>query len=196
MNRQVLTAILSCALSLADANGQTKGSPPRSLCSEVSMFDEHPITSLPVSVHRRIREALHIDILAIVHDPGMGIDTKWPDVKLDAIQILQYPTGGGLYAVHWGHPQFGVNGFVWIVELEKNRARNIGPASKTAGSFSGWGMQVLPASDDGYPELMFASKGYHEGGGAEAEAVCARKTGSTYNFAACPVGCFDQLNAR
>jgi hypothetical protein len=75
----------------------------------------------------------------------MGMDTKWPDVKLDAIQIFQSPTGEGLYAVHWGHPQFGVNGAVWTVELERNRARNIGPASKTAGSFSGWGMQVLPA---------------------------------------------------
>jgi hypothetical protein len=154
------------------------------------MFDEHPITSLPVNIQQRIREALHVDILAIVQDPGMGIDTKWPDVKLDAIQIFQSPTGEGLDAVHWGHPQFGVNGAVRIVELERNRARNIGPTSKTAGSFRGWGMQVLPASDGGYPELMFASKGYHEGGGAGAEAVCARKAGSTYNLSACPVGRF------
>ena len=163
------------------------------------MFDSHPLTALPVSVRPKIREAVRPEVQAIIHDPGMGLEMKWQDVKLDAVQISHPTKGKSLYAVHWGIPQFGVNGAVWVVELEANEARNIGPraGSRSPGwSFSGWGMQVLSTSDKRYPDLMFAAKGFHEGGGAEAEAVCAQKTGSTYTSVVCPVGCFDRLNSR
>jgi hypothetical protein len=196
MSRHIVTAILSCLVLHAETKDQMKVPISSHLCSEVIMFDSHPLSTLPVSVRRKIREAVRSDVLAIVHDPGMGLQMQWQDVRLDAVQISHDTKGESLYAVHWGMPEFGVNGAVWIVELDGNEARNIGPRTGSSWPFSGWGMQVLSTSDERYPDLMFASKGFHEGGGAEAEAVCAQKTGSTYTSVACPAGCFDQLNSR
>jgi hypothetical protein len=199
MSRRVVTAILSCLILHAETKGQMHAPVASQLCSEVIIFDSHPLSTLAVSVRRKIREAVKFDVLAILHDPGMGLEMKWQDVKLDAVQISHDMKGDSLYAVHWGIPQFGVNGAVWIVELEANQVRNIGPRTGTRSSgwsLSGWGMQVLSTSDKRYPDLMFASKGFRGGGGSEAEAVCAQKAGSTYTSVACPAGCFDQLNSR
>jgi hypothetical protein len=41
-------------------------------------------------------------------------------------------------------------------------------------------MQVLSSSNKPYPDLMLASKEFHEGGGAGAEVVCAQKQGPIY----------------
>jgi hypothetical protein len=189
MIRQLLAVILSVILCLVRAGGQEKMSAPSASCSQVLDFD-HPITSLPRSVQRKIREALRPAIDSIIHDPGMGIDDdNWRDAKLYAIQILRDAEGNGLYAVSWQHPQFKVNSAIWIVEVKKNGTRNIG-------EFGGWGMHVFPGSNDGSPELMFAKKGYREGGGAEAQPACARKSGFTYTSVACPKQCADQLNSR
>ena len=189
MIRQLLAVFLSVILCLVRAGGQEKMPTLSASCSQVLDFD-HPITSLPRGVQRKIRETLRPAIDSIIHDPGMGIDdVNSRDAKLYAIQILRDTEGNGLYAVSWQHPQFKVNSAIWIVEVKKNGTRNIG-------SFGGWGMHVFPGSNDGYPELMFAMKGYREGGGAEAQPACARKPGFTYTSVACPKQCADQLNSR
>src|ERR1017187_381001 len=199
MNRMkaLLIVTLSCLIWHAGAQGQRKPSTSNHPCGELTMFDSHPLTDLALGVQRQLREAVRPDILAIIHDPGMGIDTKLRDIKLDAVQIPRPAKTGSLYAVHWGDARFGVNGGIWIVEVKvkANRARNIGPQNP-GWSFNGMGMQVLSSSNEPYPELMFASKGFHEAGGPEAEAVCTQKQGPTYTSASCPVGCSARLNAR
>jgi hypothetical protein len=189
MIRQLLVVILSVILCLVRAGGQEKMPTPSASCSQVLDFGRS-ITSLPRSVQQNIREALRPAINSIIRDPGMGIDdVDWRDAKLYAIQIRRETGENSLYAVSWQHPQFKVNSAIWIVEVKKNGTREIG-------SFGGWGMHVFPQSNDGYPDLMFAMKGYREGGGAEAQPVCVRKPGSTYTSVACPKQCADQLNSR
>ena len=127
------------------------------------------------------------------------MEIKPDDARLYAIEIPHRKSIGRLYAVSWNNPLFGVNAPIWIVEVEADRAHEIqlgpSPGSKEAW-FSGWAMEVLPPFDKPYPDLMFASKGYRSGGGAEAEAVCVARQGSGYTEIACPPGCFERLNAR
>jgi hypothetical protein len=197
MIRKILAATLSCALCLLRADGQDKMMTPAASCSQISVFDRS-LASLPHGVQQGIRDTLRPSINSIIHDPGMGIDdVGWRDAKLYAIQVRDDTMGNGLYAVSWEHPQFKVNSAIWIVEVKKNGARTIGPpAARTIGSFNGWGMHVFPGSNDGYPELMFAEKGYRQSGGAEAQPLCTRKLGRTYAPVACPTDCAAQLNSR
>jgi hypothetical protein len=70
---------------------------PRHRCSEVIMFDLHPLSALPVSIRRKIREAVRSNVLAIVQDPGMGSEMQWHDARLDAVQISRGTKGESLY---------------------------------------------------------------------------------------------------
>jgi len=180
VTRNTLAAVLSGALCLVQAGGQQRTLTPSASCSQMSAFDRS-IATLPRGVQRNIREVLRPAINSIIHDPGMGIDdVTWRNAKLYVVRLNRDTAGYGLYAVSWEHPQFVVNSAIWIVEVKRNRTRNIGPpVSKTAGPFAGFG----------YPGLMFAAKGYRKSGGPEGESVCARKLGATYNFVACPANC-------
>jgi hypothetical protein len=101
--------------------------------------------------------------------------------------------------VSWEDSSFGVNGAVWIVELAGEGARNLVPVeNKRSPGFAlgGFGFTVLSSSSSAYPEIMIASSGFKDGGGAEAEATCVRKGTQYYETTACPVGCKEALNNR
>jgi len=189
----------SCFMLRHEANAQTAEVRVNNLCSNVTMLDAQPLSSLSSGVRQEIRRALKSDILSIINDPGMGLDVKLQDVKLDAIQVTRRGGSDGLYVVHWGYSQFGVNGMVWIVEVKAHRATNLVTPTRTGNvgrAFGGWGMQIISHQQDPYPEIMFASKGYRQGGGAEAEAECVHKSGTFYETMACPTDCIHDLNAR
>ncbi|WP_263368306.1 hypothetical protein [Edaphobacter bradus] len=181
--------------------GQALSKKAEALCSNVTMLDSKPFSALPVNVRTEIRKALTPDILAFAKATDISMQEAFnlQKVSLDAIQVPMTTKTSKLYVVHWGDALFGVNGAIWIVEVNSQGARNlIAPdeGMNRGRSFGGWGMQVLSDASGPYPELMFASKGYHAGGGAEAEAECVRKIGAFYKSVACPVDCFDNLNNR
>ena len=171
------------------------------LCSSVTMLDSMSFSALPASIKTEIRKALTPDILAFAKATGIDMEEGFnlQKIGLDAIEVPMTTTKSRLYVVHWGDALFGVNGAIWIVEVNSHGARNlIAPDEGTnrGRSFSGWGMQTFTNESEPYPELIFASKGYRASGGAEAEAGCVRKVGAFYKSVACPVGCFDNLNKR
>jgi hypothetical protein len=181
--------------------GQALAAKSEAMCSNVTMLDSKPLSAFLVNVRTEIRKALKPDILAFAK--ATGIDTEegfdLQKVTLDAIEVPITTRKSKLYIVHWGEALFGVNGAIWIVEMNSHGAQNlIAPDEGTdrGRSFGGWGMHVLSDASGPYPELMFASKGYHTGGRAEAEAECVRKIGVFYKSVACPVECFDNLNNR
>jgi hypothetical protein len=170
-------------------------------CSDVTMLDSQPLAALPPLVQDKILSALKPSILTFAKATTNNLeeDFRLHKIKLDALQVSQTDDSGALYVVHWGLAEFGVNGAVWIVEVNSHGARNLITASdETVGvrSFGGWGMQVLSRQDNHYPEIMFASKGFAQDGGAEAEANCAQKVADFYKSVSCPADCFKNLNAR
>jgi hypothetical protein len=191
-----MKALLLLAIIVsAPIHAQT--SPGNSLCSDVTMFYNHPLADLPIETQRLIRKAVEPSIVAVANEQAM--DIKPADASLYAIEISRHESSRKLYAVSWTNPLFGVNAPIWIVEVEAGHASQIqlGPIpGNKEGWLSGWGVEVLPPLDKPFPDLMFASKGYHAGGGAEAEAVCVARQGSEYTEISCPPGCFDRLNAR
>ncbi len=202
----IFTAIL---LSATTALAQTATSPPnKKVCSEVTRLDSPSLSETPSDVRGKILQALKPDIVAIVNDSGLGMDSttfRLQKLRLDAVSVGQVRSSKRLYAVHWGDNGdgatiFGVNGMAWIVEVDSSGARNlVSPAHSTnpGRAFGAWGMQVLPGEgNDGYPEIMLASKGFREGGGAEAQAECLRMDGGFYKPTVCPPGCFENLNSR
>jgi hypothetical protein len=197
MSRKILAAILCGVLCVLHASGQDKMLTPSASCSQVSTFDR-PIMSLPSGLQQAIRDALRPAINSVIQDPGMGIDdVGWRDAKLYVIQVRGDKEGTGLYAVSWEHPQFKVNSAIWIVEVKKSGARNIGPqVARIVGSTGGYGIHIFSGSNELYPELMFAAKGFREGGGAEGLPGCFRNLGRTYTSVACPTDCAAQLNSR
>jgi len=189
------------AVSLSTGKAQTLARKSALPCSDVTMLDSQPLTALPPAVQEEILSALKPSILSFAKATADNLDEdlRLHKIHLDALQISQTDPSGALYVVHWGLPEFGVNGAVWIVEVNSHGARNlIAPGNETVGkrSFGGWGMQVLSRQDPHYPQIMLASKGFAQGGGAEAEASCARKVAGFYKLMACPAGCFKNLNAR
>jgi len=199
MKRWASIILCSCFMLQHEADAQTADVRINDLCSNVTMLDAQPLSSLTSGVRQEIRRALKSDILSIINDPGMGLDVKLQDVKLDAIRVTRRGEGDGLYVVHWGYSQFGVNGMVWIVEVKAHRATNLVTPTRlrNAGrAFGGWGMQIISHQRDRYPEIMFPSKGYRQDGGVEAEAECVHKSGTFYETMACPTDCIHNLNAR
>lgn len=165
------------------------------------MLDSRPFSVLSTSVKSEIRKALAPDILAFAKATGISREDGFDldKVRLDALQIPVNNKKNKLYIVHWGDMLFGVNGAIWIVEVNSHKGRNlIAPdeGRNRGRSFSGWGMQTLSSENGSYPELMFASKGYYAGGGAKADAQCVRKVGAFYKINTCPAGCDDNLNSR
>jgi hypothetical protein len=126
----------------------------------------------------------------------MGMSDATPEtVPLNAIEVARTEEPSVLYIVAWDDQSFGVNGFNWIIEITPKGAFNlISPHdSSLAGGF---GVQVLGKKVERYPELMIASKGYAQGGGAEEEAGCFQKIGRLYESTSCPKWCQDELNNR
>src|ERR1700689_1204574 len=163
------------AVSLSTRKAQTLARKSALPCSDVTMLDSQPLTALPPAVQEEILSALKPSILSFAKATADNLDEdlRLHKIHLDALQISQTDPSGALYVVHWGLPEFGVNGAVWIVEVNSHGARNlIAPGNETVGkrSFGGWGMQVLSRQDPHYPQIMLASKGFAQGGGAEAEA--------------------------
>jgi hypothetical protein len=54
------------------------------------------------------------------------------------------------------------------------------PGKAKGFSLGGFGVEVLSAYTEQYPEVLIASSGFKDGGGAEAEDTCVRKRGSHY----------------
>ena len=171
-------------------------------CSDVKVLeDSPPLGSLPSSIQKEILSALKPSILSFAKATAENLeeDFRLHKIKLDTLRISETDDSGTLYIVSWGLAEFGANGAVWIVEVNSHGARNlIAPDDETIGprSFSGWGVQILSQQDKHYPEFMFASKGFVQGGGAEVEANCARMVAGFYKLVPCPADCFRNLNAR
>jgi hypothetical protein len=169
-------------------------------CSDVLVFGDQPISAQPKNIQMAIRAAIRPDIHAIVNDPGMGmIDAKVDSVPLNVVKIPRAVNAGSLFIVSWDDGSFGVNGAVWIVEMTPHGARNItqSRASQLRGfSPGGFGVASISPANERYPELMFASKGFKTGGGAEAEETCVRRVGANYQDVSCPTTCHQALNAR
>jgi hypothetical protein len=192
-------SFLSCLSFHSGVQGQAAPHDASPRCSAVKIFDSQPLSALSSSVQRKIRYALRPSILAIIGDPGMGMEVKWQEVKLEAIQISRPTNHDRLYVVHWGDRQFGVNDAIWIVEVKPDGARNlVAPpgAANPESSFSGYGMRVLSPRGTPYPEIVFAAKGFRKEGGPEAEPDCVQKIGEFYKSTPCPADCFHNLNAE
>jgi hypothetical protein len=191
-----LAALVFCllvtAITLAQSSAHTGGKAP---CADVTVLDSHPLKSLRQKTQEQIRTAVKPAVEAIIRDPGMGLlHTEAEEVTLNAIPLAK-ASDSELYAVSWNERSFGVNEAVWIVELTTHGARNLirpNPAFST----SGFGIAVLSTGETGHPEVMIASKGFKQGGGAEAEDLCMEKRGPFYEPVSCPATCHDNLNSR
>jgi hypothetical protein len=209
MRRAVATAISTASTVVAAAitflliavNSSGLAQPQDSLdatspCSQVLVSGSQPLSNLPARVQTAIKKAVGPGVQGIIHDPGMGMsDTNPETVPLNAIEIARPSKSSVLYFVTWGDSSFGVNAFNWLVEVRPDGAVSLlSPgAQKLSGGF---GVGVLSPDMNGYPDVVIASKGFKEGGGAEAEEICLRKTGNHYDQMACPAMCHRNLNAR
>jgi hypothetical protein len=143
---------------------------------------------------------VRLSVQAIVDDKAMGLEgTKVIEVPLNAILLGRPRRGSSLYAVGWDDSSFGVNGAVWIVEVCPSDSKNLiesKPGKASGFSLGGFGIQVLSAYTESYPDVLIASSGFKTGGGAEAEGTCLRMRGSYYEQVPCPATCHKNLNAR
>jgi hypothetical protein len=192
----LIGSILTVLLLVPGAvNGQAaKKSAP--VCGRPELLSGHPVSELPDRIQSTLRQAVKAGVTAIIRDPGMGMSDANPDtIALNAIEVARSAGPNVLYVVAWDDNTFGVNGFNWIIEANPKEAFSLlsSQASSLAGGF---GVEVLGSSTDRYPELMIASKGYAQGGGAEGEAGCFHKIGSFYESTSCPKTCQDELNDR
>lgn len=176
------------------------GSDPAAPCANVTMLSAGDFSALPIAARQRIRAAVRPSVEAIVSDKGMGMEgTDVDKVPLSAVQIGQGENASALYIVSWDDRSFGVNGTVWIVEVTRTGAKNLvrlGGERAAGYTLGGFGFEVLSPRSEPYPEIMIASSGFKDGGGAEAEAVCIRKKLKWYEDVACPVSCHKNLNER
>jgi hypothetical protein len=175
------------------------GSPLKAPCTDVQSLREHPLVNLPQKIQSAIRTAVRPSVQTIVDDKAMGLEnTKASDVPLNAIQIGEPRRGDLLYAVSWNDSSFGVNGAIWIVEVSPRHANNLVASKGRTNGFGlgGFGVEVFSAHTDAYPEVLIASSGFKDGGGAEAEDTCVAKRGSYYERVPCPATCHKNLNAR
>ncbi len=169
----------------------TESGPP---CENARQLSSHSLSELPPNIQSILRQAVRPRLQAIISDPGMGMsDAASETVPLNASEIARTAGPNVLYIVSWDDRSFGVNGLNWIVELTPNGATSLLSAHATSLA-AGYGVEVLGTQKERYPELMIASKGYAQGGGAEAEAGCFRKAGHFYESTSCPASCQDELN--
>ncbi len=144
--------------------------------------------------------AVQPSIQAIVNNKATGMEgTAVEGVPLRAVRITRGTTDSTLYVVSWDDRSFGVNGAIWIVELTSKGARNLTQLRHDQShgySLGGFGFEVLSPKSEVYPEIMIASSGFKDGGGAEAEDMCFRKSGKYYENTVCPVTCHKTLNSR
>jgi hypothetical protein len=190
-----ILAVLNKDVASAKVPSSLTGITP---CANVTLLNQRTMRTLPSRVQSAIRIAVRPGIQAIVSDKGMGMEsTVQENVPLNAIQIGRGTLDGTLYIVSWDDSSFGVNGAIWIVEVTSKGAKNLMQlrnSQSSAYSLGGFGFEVLSPRLKAYPEVMIASSGFKEGGGAEAEEVCVRKTGDYYKKMACPVTCHEALN--
>jgi len=192
----LLAAILALRLFIPDiASGQTNAKSVAT-CENALLLSAHPLSAVPKTTQVILRRAVRSKLQAIMNDPGMGMsDTVLEKVPLKAIEIARTSKYDALYIVAWDDDSFGVNGFNWVVEVKPGGAATLlsDHASSLAGGF---GVKVLGAEKEKYPEIMIASKGFAEGGGAVAEAGCFQKVGHSYENTSCPASCQDELNPK
>ena len=201
MLRQSLLACLGTLITVGYANAVFYGQPREGQnCTNVTMLRTSDINSLPLNTSALLRKAVQPSLQAIVSNKGMGLEgTDIRRVPLQAVLVEAGTQHHALYVVSWEDSSFGVNGAIWIVELAADEARNLVPIRNNRASgfeLGGFGFNVLASSSSAYPEIMIASSGFKDGGGAEAEATCVRKGTHFYETTACPVGCKEALNTR
>ena len=201
MLRHSLVACVGTLIAVAHASAAPYGQPEEGRsCINVTMLRSGDLDSFPPSTSGLLRKAVQPGLQAIVSNKAMGLeDTDIKRVPLRAILIGAVAQHSTLYMVSWEDSSFGVNGAIWIVELANEGARNLTPLRNNRSSgfeLGGFGLSVLASSSSIYPEIMIASSGFKDGGGAEAEATCVRKGAQHYETTACPVGCQEALNKR
>ena len=170
-------------------------------CGRVTVFDTRSQwAAMPKRTRAMLRSATLPMVRAIISDPGIGLsELTAGDVPLAAVELGRPEPGVVLYAVSWRDQTFGVNGKVWLVEVDAARAADLTPMPSREGAafgMGGFGVAVLSARDAGYPEVMVASKGYDAEVGVEAGARCLRKTGHRYSKVPCPARCPEVLDRR
>ena len=193
-------AVLLTSISSHAALATTGTSQPYTPCANVTMVNQTSLTALPQSSQQAIRKATLSSVEAIVNDKGMGMEgTNVQTVPLSAVRVTGSRQASALYVVSWGDRSFGVNQPIWIVELTPKGAKNLVRLRRdqSPGYFlGGFGFETLSPKAEVYPGIMVASKGFRDGGGAEAEDVCVGKRGEYYEKIACPIICHDILNRR
>jgi len=198
--RRCAQVLLGIALSrqwvpcgLAQPQAQPELASP---CGNIQILSSQPLSAFPQAVQAKLRHAVGPNLQAIINDPGMGMaETKLDSVPLNALEIAQPTKFSALYIVAWDDRSFGVNGFNWIVELTPHGANNLMDA-RTSRLSGGFAVGVLGPATSQYPEVMFASEGFKNDGGAEAEDSCFHKVGTFYESTPCPATCHHDLNAR
>jgi hypothetical protein len=159
-------ALCLTAASLSTESAQAVAKRSSLPCSNVTMLDDaQSMEALAPSIQAAIVAALKPSILSFAQATAENLeeDFRLHKIKLGAVLVSQIGESRAVYAIHWRLPEFGVNGAVWIVEVNSHGARNlVAPEDGIgAGSFSGWGLQVLSRRDKHYPEIMFADgKGF------------------------------------
>ena len=195
MRRVACSPVRLIALCLFLAAGETMKAQDNP-CNNVQLLSSEPMSRLGPSVQVKLRHAVQPLIQTILDDPAMGSTDKKMKLRLDAMPLRPRFGESELYIVSWeGDNSLGVNAFNWIVELTPQGGRNLLSAHAAKVS-SGFGAEVLSTTTDQYPAIMIASKGYKEGGGAEAEEGCFREAGGLYEVTGCSVTCHDELNNR
>jgi hypothetical protein len=199
-----LTATSSLSTESAQAIAKRSSLP----CSNVTMLDDtQSMGALAPSTQAAILAALKPSILSFAQATAENLeeDLRLHKIKLGAVLVSRIGESHAVYVIHWRLPEFGVNGAVWIVEVNSHGTRNlVAPEDGVgagdgigAGSFSGWGMQVLSRRDKHYPEIMFADgKGFAQDGISGAVVVCKRKVGGFYKSVPCPTHCLKNLDWR
>jgi hypothetical protein len=201
-------ALCLTAASLSDGNSQAVAKRSNLPCSNVTMLDDtQSMEALAPSIQAAILATLKPSILSFAHATAENLeeDFRLHKIKLGVVLVSQIGESRAVYVIHWRLPEFGVNGALWIVEVNSRGARNlVAPEDGVgagdgigAGSFSGWGMQVLSRRDKHYPEIMFADgKGFAQDGSSGAVVMCKREIGGFYKSVACPTHCLKNLNWR
>ena len=201
MLRHSLVACLGTLITVAHASAVPYGQAEEGRsCMNVTMLSSGDLDSLPLSTSVLLRKAVQPGLQATISNKAMGLEgTDIKRVPLKAVLIGTVAQHSALYIVSREDSSFGVNGAIWIIELAKKGARNLVPLrNKRSSGFElgGFGFSVLASSSSLYPEIMIASSGFKNGGGAEAEATCVRKGAQHYETTACPAGCKEALNSR
>jgi hypothetical protein len=194
-------ALCLVAASSSFLSAQTTAGADSRPCGNVTTLGSPPLSALPSAIQEEILSALKPSILSFAKATAKDLeeDFRLRRIKLDALQVAQTSDSGALYIVHWGLAEFGVNGAVWIVDVNSSGARNlVAPGEQAIGadSFSGYGAQVLSFKDPHYPEIMIASKSFIHPGAPVAQDECVRRTGGLYRPAPCPAHCFRNLNSK